>query len=108
MRAKSWLIKIPGADHSFRFKSIPGTPDQVREDQNQLAEELGRIAADWWDGKDSAATEAKLTWDKGAGKVVFSGWGPGDGGRTMVVTTFDVSGVKGSYGSSWSVTKKLR
>lgn len=55
--------------------------------QRKLAEEVGRVAARVWDEKDVGATKSKLVWDKEAGKVVFSGWGPGDGYRTLVVTT---------------------
>jgi len=105
MRAKSWLIRIPNIDHGFRFTGIRGaTPDQTHEIQNRMSEELGRVAAKWWDEKDRAYTESTLEWDKQSEKPVFSGWGPGDGSKTRVITTYSVSG---GDGGSWSVTKRL-
>lgn len=106
MRAKSWLIKISGSDHSFGYKGLKeATKEETHEVQNKLAEELGRVAAEWWEGKNDSKTEGKLVWDKKDGKAVFSGWEAGDGYRTLVVTSYNVNGVNGG---SWTVTKRLR
>lgn len=70
MKARTWLVKVQGADHGTNIKG----GKKLKEGTERVGEMTGALARTWILERDTEKREMDVSWDGEKGEVKCSGW----------------------------------
>ncbi|KIW68190.1 hypothetical protein PV04_04151 [Phialophora macrospora] len=70
MVAKTWLVRVRGADHGMNLRG----GKKLKEGTKLVGEAIGKMAAAWLTERDQEKTQIDISWDGERSEVGSSGW----------------------------------